>query len=228
MTAFLVYNEEYIVEIRDDLIIEEMRDIKRQEISKYKKNVKFHYDSDVICKFKKKFPEKVEKIRQELLKDKPRLKYNLPLLEKRIDKEIFPSILLQQDCYIFFDKISKKTCGGTHLKIENKIKHDNDVDGKRRDDIIYNNCRTLSQINNSRNGGIKMLTIDIVESMLEELTLQENTMIKMAYGIEPYDDRKYTLKEIAEQADVSSVTASKYIKNIIRKLREKCIKEAFK
>lgn len=216
------------MEAKEELIKKNMKQVEVQEYSKYKKNIKFYYDLDVISEFRNKFPDQVEEMRRELLERFPRLKYNLGLLEKRINIEIFPSFLLQQDKYIFFDKIAKKTCGGTHVPIEQKEKGECETDSNRHDDIIYNNCKTLNEIHQNRNGGIKMLTADVVEAMLEELTMEENTMIKMAYGIEPYDDRKYTLKEIAEQADVSTVTASKYIKNIITKIKNKCVEQLVK
>lgn len=142
-----------------------------QKINKYKKNVRFDYDEKTIKDFRKKFPELVKNMEEKIIKETNYLKYKgyKKFLDKKVNEMIFPPVLERPDGYFFWQKDEQldrggKTLGGYHLPL---------------------NEEELEMLEAFTGGSIIMY--EILESILEELTLEENTLVKMYYGVDPYE-----------------------------------------
>ena len=160
-----------------------------QNINKHKKNVKFDYDVSVTKEFRKEFPEEVKKLEKEAIKKLPYLRYNYykKFLDKKVDYMIFPPIIEKPDGYFYWEKGTKKskkgrTAGGYHLQLE-----------RHQGEIIA--CGDYAT------GGGEKLMDELLKDLLEELIPEEDTLIKMWYGVEPYDphSEKEIYKNLSDQ-----------------------------
>lgn len=161
------------------------KNIYLQNINRYKKNVRFDYDELIIKQFRKKFPKKVRELEKEAIEKLPYLRNKCykKFLDKKVDYLILPPILEKPDGHFFWDKSSEKgkTSGGYNLPLETYID-------------------TLEAKDSSETRGGRILMDEILEGLLDELGLEENTLIKMFYGIEPYE-QEYSPKEIYKILD---------------------------
>lgn len=156
------------------------KNIKCQNINKYKKNTRFDYDLPLIKEFREKFPEVVKQLEEEAIEQLPYLKHKhyKKFLDKKVDILILPPVLEKLDGYFYWEKdaVKGRTAGGYHHNIDNY-----------QDKIESDNKNT--------NGGERMMMDEMLGDLMEELTLEEDTIVKMWYGIEPYETQ-HTAKEI--------------------------------
>ena len=213
------------------------KQLEKARSTKFRSDVSFDYDQEVREEFRRKFPEKVEKIKSKIIRKSPYLKYHPDLLRRKIDQKIFPDVLEKQDKYIYFDKEQKKTGGGTHLSIYEVLNNMG-----RQGKTIMEILEILP------NGGRKkMLIQDMLDILLEELTLEENTILKMTYGLGPYieeeqlditdeqasdkeymdtftlKEREMTYKSIGEKLGIPSLIVSKIAKQALAKMLKRSI-----
>lgn len=143
----------------------------KQNLKTYKNDVQHDYDVLMIAKFKREEPEKVEKIKQALIKDSPHLKYFPERLERRVNRQILPPILEKSDGYFYSitetinGEKKNKTQGGYHMELIECINEEVDQNSEK-----------------------KVLFIEIIESLLDNLTLKEIEIIKVLYNVIPYHD----------------------------------------
>jgi len=199
-----------------NLINKGKKNILFQKFNKYKNNIRFDYDEFVIKEFRKKFPEEVKKLEEEVKKRLKYLRYKSykKFLDKKVDKMIFPSVLERPDGYFYLvkDKNKKKgkTWGGYHEQLSE------DIEKKE----------------NSFTGGVIIMN-EIIDDILDQLTLEENTIIKMYYGINPYkpssnieifnclnneEKEKFNLKNL-EKVEIEE-KMDEIIKNILNKIKK--------
>lgn len=178
-----------------------------QGINQYKNNITFDYDEEAINLFREKFPKKVKKMEKQAIKELPYLKNKCfkKFLDKKVNKLILPPIIERPEGNFYLHKDEKtgkrKTAGGYNLPIylfEDKLENESENDS------------------NNKEGGMILMDL-FIESLLEELTPEQDTLIKMYYGISPYE-RKYSYREIYDLLDMNE--------RISLKIHNCCLKEA--
>jgi len=197
------------------------RKLQSQQMAKFKDNFSFDYDDLVRKEFRKRFPGRVRKIKSEILLKEPKIKFFPDLWDRKADQIIFPDVLEKQDQYVFTQETSqidpdtgrykRKTDGGTHISL-----HDNE-------NYLLGQGNSIKEIISEENGRYNVLMSDLIKILLEDLSEKEDTAIRMAYGLEPYEDM-HTFKDIAAELGVANRTASKLVRRSLEKLLKKVIK----
>jgi len=177
----------------------------KQNIKKFKDNMRHSYDFLMIEKFKQENPDKVQEIKDRLIKAQPHLKYKnwKDALDKKINNEILPPILEKSGGYFYSvtetidGKSVNKTYGGYHLPLIEDLNQEIQILPK----------------------GEKIVA-EIIEDLIDELSMKESDIIKTIYGIPPFNEcdieylkEEYGLSE--EQIEIEHKLILKKLKNAL-------------
>lgn len=156
------------------------------------KNFRCKDDAFYITKFRTLHPEQVEEIRNEMKKEYPRA--TPETIEKHVDHEILPMVLEE----------STKNYGGggdaVHLSVLGNLTH--------------LECEAIVV----RESSFGDYTVDKLHELLELLPEPEKAMIKMCYGLSPYEG-VFSQEKISQELGISQQAVSKKLKRILKLLR---------
>lgn len=189
----------------------------KQNAMFYKDNVHHDYDASIIEKFKQENPEKVEQIKQKLIKKYPHIIYQEKNLNRKLNKEILPPVLMKSDGYFFATKNHEgkkvgKTGGGTHLPYFETFDENYHETGDWAKSMI-----AVHELESEKQkGGFSIMT-ELIEGLLEELSAREVVIIKTIYKIPPYQeyDESFLIKEYS----LNKQQIDKECDEILKKMR---------
>lgn len=172
------------------------------------KDFEFSYDKTIRDEFKKDYPDKVAKIKQDILQKYPYLKYNPSYLQFRIDQEILPSIIIRNTTVVSLDCLPADL-----VEVLSGLEPSQVTDTKKEVDI------TSSKKEKPQKGDYPDMLADLLTSYLDALDQKERFVIESIYGLESYLDHPLSQKEVAAKLEMSQASLSVFKNKILQKLR---------
>lgn len=201
-------------DVTEDMINAESKRLEFQE-KKNRRKKEYHttaYDNYIRTLYRKKNPKEVKKIEERIIEENPWLTRNTKKFKKLVDESIFESVVVtycgaRVTVYDNLDELNINTIQYKSKEKENTIKKMKNKDGN-----IY------------KMGGQQM-TSELIESLLDELDINERDFMQRVYSLGEYEGETKTQKEIAKELGMTAANLSIKKKSILNKLKSKYLKQ---